>query len=494
MIVGSVRLLSMLKFLTGHYKKTITKLSIVIIIFTLGHFIFNNFDVVKAQTNESFDIPNLWKTSPSEFLHKHPNKTIYAQDDTKGLRDLFILYNTNIIDSNSKLVSNATIITSGNKIIEVIDKNSTNKYNFSKNYPNSSLIDLSGKYMIPGLFDMHAHVAGVKKNSFNQTHSEEILHKLLAFGITTIRNPGGPTGQSVDLKNNVSSENIIGPQIFTAGTLLNSHNISIPFVEMKVNSVSEVNEEISNQAKSGVDFIKLYVGLTPDLVKEAINKAHSLGLKVIGHLYLTSWKDAASYNIDFLTHGVPVNPYLLSSPNREIFIENGEGPFDHFLWLDLVNINSSEINELIESLVKNNVYVDPTLSVYESMTKENPVNGQHLWPKVLQLTKKMHDSGVKLLAGTDIPNFDLEPGQSLHHELELLENSGISIPHIIQIATKNAAESLGISNSTGTIEKGKQADLLVLSSNPLENISNIKEIEMVINNGKVVNRSSLLSN
>ena len=98
------------------------------------------------------------------------------------------------------------------------------------------------------------------------------------------------------------------------------------------------------------------------------------------------------------------------------------------------------------------------------------------------------------MAGTDIPNFDLQPGQSLHHELELLKDAGIPLPRIIQIATKNAAEALGISNSTGTIEKGKEADLLVLSSNPLENISSIKDIEMVINNGKIVNRSSLLSN
>ena len=87
------------------------------------------------------------------------------------------------------------------------------------------------------------------------------------------------------MKNNVSSENALGPQIFTAGRLLNSPNISIPFVEKKVNSVSEVDEEINKQAKAGVDFIKLYVGLTPDLVKEAIDKAHSLGLKVIGHLF-----------------------------------------------------------------------------------------------------------------------------------------------------------------------------------------------------------------
>ena len=233
--------------------------------------------------------------------------------------------------------------------------------------------------------------------------------------------------------------------------------------------------------------------MTPDLVKEAIDKAHSLGLKVIGHLYLTSWTEAANNKIDFLTHGVPVSPYLLSSHDRETFVKYGDGPFDHFVWLELVDVNGKEITEMIKSLVKNNVYVDPTLSVYESMVKESPVNGQHIWPKVLQLTKKMFDNGVKLLAGTDIPNFDLAPGKSLHHELELLANAGIPTSSIIQMATKNGAEALGISNSTGTIEKGKQADLIVLSSNPVENISNIKNIEMVINNGKIVNRSSLLS-
>ena len=415
------------------------------------------------------------------------------QNDTNYSHDLVILYNTNILDGDSKLRSNSTIITSGNRILEVIDKDSPDKYYFYKNYPNSVLIDLSGKYVIPGLFDMHAHVAGVMKNSFNQTYSDEALQKLLAFGITTIRNPGGPTELSAGLKNNVSSESALGPQIFTAGRLLNTPNISIPFVEKKVNSVSEVDEEINNQAKAGVDFIKLYVGLTPDLVKEAIDKAHSLGLKVIGHLFLTSWTEAANDKIDFLTHGVPVSPYLLSSQIRETFMKYGEGPFDHFLWLELVEVNSKEINEMIESLVKNNVYVDPTLSVYESMVKDDPANGQQIWSKVLQLTKKMHDNGVKLLSGTDIPNFDLVPGKSLHHELELLANAGIPTSNILQIATKNGAEALGISNYTGTIEKGKEADLIVLLSNPVENISSTKNIEMVINNGRIVNRSSLLS-
>ena len=89
----------------------------------------------------------------------------------------------------------------------------------------------------------------------------------------------------------------------------------------------------------------------------------------------------------------------------------------------------------------------------------------------------MHDAGVKLMSGTDIPNFGLVAGKSLHRELELLEDSGISASEVIRIATRNGAESLGILNNTGTIEKGKQADMLVLLSNPLENISNTKTLK-----------------
>jgi imidazolonepropionase-like amidohydrolase len=480
----------MAKDLIFHNKYLSVNSLIVIITLTLGCCICV-FDIAKE---EAIGIPSINLTQPDPFallLSSNIVKPIYS--NISYAPNFLILYNINLIDGDGKIRSNSTIIIKENEIVDLVDKANITRVYFYERYPNSTLIDLSGKYLLPGLFDMHAHVAGVVKNSFNQTFSEETLHRLLAYGITTIRNPGGPTDQSVGLRNNVSLERIIGPQIFTAGSLLNSPVIPIPFVEKKVNSVLDINKEITNQADIGVDFVKLYVGLTPELVREAIDKAHSLGLGVIGHLYLTSWNDAANNNIDFLTHGVPVDPYLLSAQNRESFMEEGRGPFEHFHWLRLVNINGNEITEMIDSLVENNVFVDPTLSVYESMIKDNPAYAKNIWTKVLGLTKKMHDNGVKLLTGTDIPNFDLVPGKSLHHELQLLADAGIPTSDIIQIATKNGAEALEIANSTGTIEEGKQADMVVLSSNPIENISNTKNIDMIINNGKIIDRISLLS-
>jgi imidazolonepropionase-like amidohydrolase len=443
-------------------------------------------------------------TTVKETTAASPNTTaaekikINSIQNNTHYQNLLALYNANLIDGNNDQVRpETTLIINESRIIDIIDNNDKNiiaKHSFYKNHLNPNLIDLSGKFIIPGLFDTHAHVAGVLENSFNQTFSEEMLKQLLAYGVTTIRNPGGPTEQAVELKENAASGKIIGPQVFTAGRLLNSPLFPIPFVEKKVDSIEDLGEEIDNQAKAGVDFVKLYVGLTPDLVEEAIKRAHSDGIKVIGHLYLTSWTDAANMGIDFLTHGVPVNPHLLSASDREIFErDGGGGPFDHFLWLKLVDIDSREIDEMINALVKNNVYVDPTLSIYEAMVKDNPKD-QNLWSKILQLTKKMHDAGVKLTSGTDIPNFGLVAGKSLHHELELLVDSGIPTSEVIRIATRNGAESLGILNDTGTIEKGKQADMIVLSSNPLEDIGNIKNIEMVISNGKVIDRDKILSN
>ncbi len=333
---------------------------------------------------------------------------------------------------------------------------------------------------------MHAHVASVLSFSYNQTVSENTLKALLDNGVTTIRNPAGPTKESVALRDAIASGQIKGPQIFTAGRLINALPFPTRFVETMANTEAEVREEVKRQADADVDYVKLYVGLYPNLVKTAIDEAHNQGIKVIGHLYLTSWTDAANLGIDALTHGVPVNPFLLSKDTREIFIENGRGPFDHFLWLNLVDLNSTKINEMINALVKNKVPVDPTLSIYEAMLKDDPQN-QHLWSKVLQLTKILYDHGVTIMSGTDIPNFGLIPGVSLHHELELLVKAGINPLNVIKIATSNGAEALGILDDVGTIEAGKQADMIILNANPIRNIRNIGAIEGVVEDGQFFN-------
>ncbi|HEX6378780.1 MAG TPA: amidohydrolase family protein [Nitrososphaeraceae archaeon] len=436
----------------------------------------------------------------SHFISQYGSSSLLSSLslDTMNNNTITVLAGPTLIDGTGDPPKpNAVIIINGNKIFGV-----TNEIEYYDQYyslinnesARVNILDLTGKYVIPGLFDMHAHVGGVRKNSYNQNFSENALEMLLDYGITTIRNPAGPTNQSIALKHNVSEGQIDGPEIFTAGVLLNGPQIPIPFVEKQISTEEQAREEVHHQAEAGVDFIKLYVGLSPHLVKAAIDEAHSLGIRVIGHLYMTSWTDAANLGIDALTHGVPVNPFLLSAGDkREKFLENGGGPFDHFLWLDLVDFNSTEVEEMINALVENDIPVDPTLSIYEALLKEendgndygfsDPQN-QLRWAKVLQLTKIMYDNGVQILSGSDIPNFELVPGASLHNELELLAEAGIRPLEVIEIATNNGAKALGIDDITGTIQSGKQADMIVLSANPIQNISNTQEIEAVIVDGR----------
>ncbi|MFZ0557496.1 MAG: amidohydrolase family protein [Nitrososphaeraceae archaeon] len=432
-------------------------------------------------------------------LNVFDNKSLYSLNTGNG-NEALVLNGATLIDGNGgpPKADSVVVIGDSKKIIAI-----TNQTNFrdslslfnddSGSQITKRVLNLTEKYIVPGLFDMHAHIAGVRKNSYDQATSENMLEMLLKYGITTVRNPGGPTNETVHLREEVLNRNLSGPEIFTAGRLLNTPEFPIPFVEKQVYTEEEVREEVRNQATAGVDYIKLYVGLKPDLVKAAVDEAHRQGIKVIGHLYLTSWTDAANLGIDFLTHGVPVSPFLLPEDKQRIFNRTGGGPFDHSLWLDLVDLDSIEIRNMIESLVQNQIPVDPTLNVYEAIfvrqSFADPQNEQR-WSKVLQLTKMMHDRGVKILSGTDIPNFELVPGESLHHELELLVEAGINTSDVIKIATKNGAEALNLMNQTGTIEPGKQADILILSASPVEDIENTKRIEAVISNGRIIENSN----
>src|ERR671925_342090 len=259
------------------------------------------------------------------------NSTSSSSLDTTNNDTLLVLVGPTLIDgTGDPPKANAVIIINGNKIVAVTNETEYHDQYYSLIHNETArvnILNLTGKYVIPGLFDMH-----------------------LDYGVTTIRNPAGPTNQSIALKHNVSEGNIEGPEIFTAGRLLNGPQITIPFVEKQISNEEEAREEVRNQAAAGVDYVKLYVGLPPNLVKAAIDEAHIQKIKVIGHLYMTSWTDAANLGIDALTHGVPVNPFLLpSGDKREQFLENGGGPFDHFLWLDLVDLNSTEIKEMIHA-------------------------------------------------------------------------------------------------------------------------------------------------
>lgn len=392
------------------------------------------------------------------------------------------------------------------------------------------IIDAKNGYLVPGFIDTHAHV-GVGPVSVKMdeklpvpfmTPSESIadrtLEALLKHGITTARDPGGDINTIVSAKRRVEDGVISGPQLFVAGDIIDT--VRFDNLTVSVRTADQVRAEVRRQVKTGVDWIKLYTGLSKDLVAAGIDEAHQQGVKVTGHLQNTNWTDAAKLGIDSLVHIIPGAKELLATDKHaeyEASILSGKAILK---WFELADYESTQITEMIASLHENNVSVDPTLVVFHAMAfgdqdtyLKNPAleyaapelltNWQtvfnfnlgwsqddfkyahSVWPRFSEFTKLLYDSGVHLTAGSDANNPWIVPGESFHTELELLVKAGIPEKEVIAIATRNGAELLGIQNNVGTISPAKRADIVLLKNNPYDDIRSTRQIIWVMQNGSI---------
>ena len=236
-------------------------------IFIILFLLFTLSFCIHSLTEKTSD-PDIWAVNFSVL----DNKSLLNTDNRN---EILVLDGATLIDGNGgQPKPDSVVIIGDNKKIIAI----TNQTNFrdslsslkdddiGSQFP-ERVLNLTGKYIMPGLFDMHAHVAGVRKNSYDQATSEYMHGMLLNYGVTTVRNPGGPTNETLHLRDDVLNGNLSGPEIFTAGRLLNTLEFPVPFVEKQVTSDEEVREEVRDQAAAGVDYVKLYVGLKPELVK-----------------------------------------------------------------------------------------------------------------------------------------------------------------------------------------------------------------------------------
>ncbi len=399
------------------------------------------------------------------------------------------------------------------------------------------VIDANGLYIVPGFIDTHAHYA-LGPLTIDQTktpatmsmtydHGAAIasLRTLLGFGITTIRNPGGPTRESVAVRDSVRLGMIRGPRIFTAGLVLDA--TTAEGLVATVRTVEEVRAEVARQAATGVDYVKLYALLRPDLIRAGVDEAHKHGVRAIGHLYLTTWTDAASARMDGFVHIAPGTAELLPADKRAAYQKRFRGTQFMLEWFHFVDFASPEIQAMTRAMLTHHVNVDPTLVTFEAMawgdsaritaapdlryapagllaawrgpvsltagwTPDDFAEARRAWPKVLAFTKHLHDSGVLLTAGTDMGNPWTVPGTSLHRELELFVAAGISPLEALKIATHNGAQSLGILSDVGTIAIGKRADLVALEADPSRDIRNTRRIAWVMQGGEVLRPRDLL--
>jgi imidazolonepropionase-like amidohydrolase len=431
--------------------------------------------------------------------------------------DVLVLEDVTVIDGTGALPQpHRDVVVEGGRIRAITPHGAQPRLDGARRLP------LSGRFVIPGLVDLHAHVTFLRDpaslTGYDRKTSEEILKILLAWGVTTVRNPQAPAKEGVALREDVRAGLVPGPRLFTAGDSLNWRDATN----------AKVTAEVRRQARAGVDFVKLYSSMPEPLVAAAIAEAHRDGVKVIGHLQKTTWSDALRLGIDALTHGASWSPEMLPPARRAQYAERMKtvGPLRARLdWLEWIDLRGPEVANVIADLARTRVPVDPTLVAYDTKfrparyrtsadlaytpapvlhtwrdggatgdwTADELARAASLWPKALGLVKGYHDGGVLLAAGSDLPNAWVVPGLGLHRELELLGDAGLTPLEVLRAATHNGAAALGVLNDTGTLEAGKAADIVVLSADPTKALANTRRIEMVLQDGRVLDRGALFA-
>lgn len=441
-------------------------------------------------------------------------------------RDIVVLENATLIDgTGAPPRPGTTIVIDGDTIVAV---------GGSPRIPRGATRhDLTGRFVIPGLIDMHAHIAagpvetdadGSMRMVYDADASRALAAELLRWGVTTVRNPAGPTAEAVALRDALNAGTVPGPRVVTAGAVIDQSEFG--GLGVTVRTVDEVRAEVRRQAAAGVDLIKLYASLTPDLMQAGIDEAHAHGLPAIGHLWLTDWPTAVELGIDGIVHALPMSHSLLPPDGVAPFVqalhrhiaEGTGGTQAMYLWFEHADLESDSMRAVYATMAARGVHHDPTLVAIESMffgdhprVLENPDlasvpailmdnwrdgfsltmgwtdddhrRAQAVFPRVLALVKLMYEAGVPLTAGSDLVMPWLAPGASLHRELELLVAAGIPPLDVITIATRNAARALGAQHAFGTVEPGKRADLVVLDADPVADIRNTRRIALVFSGG-----------
>jgi imidazolonepropionase-like amidohydrolase len=363
----------------------------------------------------------------------------------------------------------------------------------------ADVYDAQGKVVMPGLWDMHTHLG-----------SEDGLLNIAA-GITSVRDLGNDSDFIVAYKQKIDAGEAIGPRVALAGLVDGPGPFKGP------TNILADNEE---EARKAVDFfadrkyegLKIYSSIKPELVPVLTNYAHERGLRVSGHIPAgMRAEQAVDAGYDEIQHAnmllLNFMPDVTDTRTPARFTEPAKRAAD-------LDLQSPEVRAFIAKLKARNVVVDPTVTIFEGMftaragvmspsyamianrfppqvrryflTGGLPVpegmdeQYRKSFAKMLALVNELHRAGVKIVAGTDAL-----AGFSLHRELELYVQAGISNADVLRLATLTPAEILKRDKDLGTIEPGKLADLIVIDGNPLQNMSDIRKIVKVVKGGKV---------
>lgn len=371
-------------------------------------------------------------------------------------------------------------------------------------------IEGRGKYLMPGLADMHVHIP--PGDGTNNDGPSQVLKLFLANGVTTIRGMAGhPTNLLV--REHVARGELVGPTIYAAGPPI--HGQAAPTTEA-------AEKLVAAQKSAGYDLVKVHEGLTPETYAAVVAAARRLGIPFAGHVTASvglkraleagqsSVEHLDGYLQSLVAENSPVEP-----PTSQVVL----GPV-------LAHIDESKIAALAEATRKAGVWNDPTLTLFKLVVSYDKPEDLLKWPEMQYIPAKMresfarqkagtagipapaaerqryvelrnkmvkalHAAGAKLLVGPDSPQFFLVPGFATHRELQSFVEAGLTPYAALEAATRNPAEYLKGAGEFGTVEVGKRADLLLVEANPLQSVANVARRAGVMVRGRWMPQSEL---
>jgi len=398
--------------------------------------------------------------------------------------------------------------------------------------PDTAVLDMRGRTVLPGLVGMHDHMYYIGRPNLDAAaHAEDPLlvpqmtfsapRLYLANGVTTVRTTGSVEGYAdINLRDLIDAGALVGPHIdVTAPYLQGKSPLFMQMYQLK--DADDARRFVAYWAEAGATSFKAYMHITRDELKAAIDEAHRRGLKVTGHLCSVTYPEAIGLGIDDLEHGFFVNTDGAKDKQPDVCPLKDTSAF-----IDRVEPDGAEAKALIESLVAHHVAITSTLPVFEhSIPNRPPLNPRAMdaltteartayfyarnraatqpaesaaratrnFQRGLALERAFAQAGGLLIAGCDpTGNGGTIPGFADLREVELLVEAGFTPVEAIRIATLNGAIFLGRDATIGSIEPGKNADLLVVAGDPGKTIAYVEKVELVFKDGVAFDPVKLL--
>jgi imidazolonepropionase-like amidohydrolase len=400
------------------------------------------------------------------------NVNVLPMDDERGLEDMVVVVEDDRITHVGPMVS------------AIIPDNAT-------------VVEGNGRYLIPGLAEMHGHVPPPNNPNLPERYLEDVLFLYLAGGVTTVRGMLGHPNQ-LELRERASANELLAPNLYLAGPSFSGNSI---------NSVEEARERVRRQHEEGWDLLKVHPGLSLQEFEAMAAEANALGIAFAGHVPSdVGLENAILMGIETVDH---LDGYI-------DFMDARETP-----------VTEEQLQRAVDLTREHGVWVVPTQALWETLIgaadhdalrsyeelRYMPSQVRQGWENFLgnqsqtayyageaarvhaenrqRLLRALHDGGARMLMGTDAPQLFSVPGLSLRRELAKMEEAGLTPFEILVTGTRNVGEYYADRDVFGLVREGHRADLLLLSGNPLEDLSVLNRPEGVMVRGNWLPRDML---